>query len=107
MKINVMAIIGLVLIVGFVVAGYFMNFGQAWIIQVVGASVGLAMVVGSAVEKQPIGSKWKAYLIGIGIAAGTMLATFGGINESIIVSIVGAVILVATVVIGIINGQKD
>jgi len=107
MKLNVLAIVGLVLVVVFVVLGFVWEFEQAWMLTVVGASAGLALIVMTGVEKQPTGSKWKAYLIGIGLSIGTMLAVFGGVQESVITTIIGAVILIATVIFGLIKGQRE
>jgi len=105
MKLNVLAVIGLVLVVVFVVLGFVWDFEQAWMLTTVGASSGLALVIMAGVEKQPIGSKWKGFLIGLGLSAGTMVAVFGGVEESLITTIIGAVVLIVTVILGIINGQ--
>lgn len=107
MKINVLAIIGLVLIAAFVILGYVWSFEQAWIVQLVGASAGLALIVGSGVDKKEPVDKWKGYLIGFGVSIGTILAVIGGIQESIITTIIGAVLLVAGAVVGIIMGQRE
>ena len=107
MKLNVLAVIGLVLVVAFVVLGFVWEFEQAWMLTTVGASAGLALVVMTGVEKQPTGSRWKGFLIGLGLSAGTMVAVFGGVQESVITTIIGAVILIATVVIGLIKGQAE
>lgn len=103
MKMNLMAIIGLVLIVGFVVFGFVSNFETSWLLSIVGASAGLAMIIGEVANKEPDGSKWKAILVGTGLSVGTMMAVFGGVTESAIVSIVGAVIVIVTVIIGILK----
>lgn len=107
MKLNVLAIVGLVIMLAFVVFGFFIDFDQAWMLELVGVSVGLALVISTGVEKQPVGSKWKAYLIGIGVSAGAMVATFGGIKEDILISLIGAVMLIAAVILGIIKTQNE
>lgn len=103
MKLNLVALIGLILIIGFVAAGFVMNFETAWMLSVVGASAGLALLIGQTVEQEPVGSKWKAYLIGAGLSIGTMVSVFGGMSESVLVSIVGAVVLITSVILGILK----
>ncbi len=107
MKINVLAVIGLVIVVVFAVLGFVWDFEQGWMIEIVGASAGLALVVSAGIEKQGTGSKWKGYLIGLGLSAGAMIAVIGGVQESILATIIGAVILIATVIIGVIKGQQE
>jgi len=103
MKLNVVAIVGLILVVGFVAVGFILNFETAWMLSIVGASAGLAMLIGEVVEKEPTGDKWKAYLIGAGLSIGTMVSVFGGITESVLTSVVGAVVLLVAVVLGVLK----
>jgi hypothetical protein len=107
MKINVLAVVGLVIVVAFVVLGFIWDFKQAWMIEIVGAAAGLALVVTSGIEKQPTGSKWKGFLIGLGLSSGAMLAVIGGVQESVITTVIGAIVLIATVIIGVIKGQTE
>lgn len=107
MKLNILAVVGLVLIVGAVGFGFFTGFDQSWLIEIVGASTGLALVVSSVVEKQPIGSKWKAILVASGISFGTILAVSGGSTESAILTVVGAVIAILTVVMGVLKMEEN
>lgn len=107
MKINVLAIIGIAIVVAFVILGFVWSFDQAWILEVVGISAGLGLVIGSGVEKLPTGQKWRGFLIGGGLSVGAMLAVIGGITESTLTTIIGAVVVVAAAVFGVIMGQRE
>ncbi len=104
---NLTSIIGLILIVAAVFGGYFMDFPQDWMLQVVAAAAGLALVISNQAKKLEKKAAWKAYLIGFLLAIGTILATYGGISESIITTIVGSLLVIAGIAVGVLAGVKN
>ena len=107
MKGNIWAIIGILLIVVFAVIGHSLKFDQAWIVSIAGAAVGLGVVLRNQGAKRKKGERWKAYAIGGGVALGTILAVVGGVNESIITTIIGSVLVIAGAAVGIVSGVKN
>ena len=104
---NLTSIIGLILIVLAVLCGYFMDFPQTWMLQVVSASAGLAMVFLDQVKKRDKKDYWKVYVIGFILSIGTILAIFGGVSDATITTIIGAVLIVAGAAVGVLAGVKN
>ena len=106
MRFNLTAIVGLMLIVVSVFAGYILDFNGDWIAQVAGAAAGLGLIINAQVKKKEK-ARWKVFLIGGGLAVGVILAVVGGVSESIITTVVGSVLVIAGAAVGIVSGVRN
>lgn len=106
MKLNLTAIIGLLLIVVAVFAGYILDFNGDWIAQAAGAAAGLGLIINAQVKKKEK-ARWKVYLIAGGVVVGVILAVVGGVSESIITTVVGSVLVIAGAAVGIVSGARN
>lgn len=97
---NIFVYVGLALIVVGAVVGNFTGIGVAMWIELAGFAFGLASCVIGIVKKSEK-HDWKLYLSIVAISAGTILLAFAGITESVIVSVITAVIGLVVLIIGI------
>ena len=106
MKFNLWAIVGVLLVIVFVFAGHILDFNGDWIVQVAGAAAGLGLIINAKAEKTKT-PRWQVFLVGGGLSLGVILAVVGGVNEQIITTIAGSVLVIAGAAVGIVSGAKN
>ena len=109
---NVFIWVGVALILGGCILGYFTGIEQAAWIELAGFASGLAICVASIIKKSEK-KDWKLYVSIVGVVVGTILMIWGGIAKDLITSIIaavfGLVILVTSILVPTIanKSKKD
>lgn len=110
MNFNWKNIVGLILIVAGTVVGFVFKVPVAVISSIVAVVAGATLAIVSELKKTTL-NLWQSIVFVVTIIGGTILLTLGGYADSTIISIVGAVILLASVIAGIavnaINAKKE
>lgn len=99
MKFSISNVIGLLLIVASTIVGIAFKIPLVNIGAIVGIVVGATLAIKEQAEKINI-KGWVKYLFLALLISGTSILAIGGYSESTILSVVGAVILIATIVVG-------
>lgn len=99
MKFSISNVIGLLLIVAGTIVGIVFKIPVVNIGAIVAIVVGATLAIKEQAEKIDI-KGWVKYLFLALIIAGTSVLAIGGYSESTIMSVVGAVILIATIIVG-------
>lgn len=98
-------LVGLILVTAGVVCGILFDVPAVDITAIVATVIGATTTIMDTLMNDKI-SGWKAWLFVLLLVAGTSVMTIGGATASTITSVVGAVILIANVVFGIITVSK-
>ena len=99
MKFSISNVIGLLLIVAGTIVGIAFQIPLVNIGSVVAVVVGSTLAIKEQAEKINI-KGWVKYLFLALLISGTSVLAIGGYSESTIMSVVGAVILIATIIVG-------
>ena len=99
MKFSISNVIGLLLIVAGTIVGIAFQIPLVNIGSVVAIVVGSTLAIKEQAEKINI-KGWVKYLFLALLISGTSVLAIGGYSESTIMSVVGAVVLIATIIVG-------
>ena len=99
MKFSISNVIGLLLIVAGTIVGIAFQIPLVNIGSVVAIVVGSTLAIEEQAEKINI-KGWVKYLFLALLISGTSVLAIGGYSESTIMSVVGAVVLIATIIVG-------
>lgn len=99
MKFSISNVIGLLLIVAGTIVGIAFQIPLVNIGSVVAIVVGSTLAIKEQAEKIDI-KGWLKYLFLALLISGTSVLAIGGYSESTIMSVVGAVVLIATIIVG-------
>lgn len=99
MKFSISNVIGLLLIVAGTIVGIAFQIPLVNIGSVVTIVVGSTLAIKEQAEKINI-KGWIKYLFLALLISGTSVLAIGGYSESTIMSVVGAVVLIATIIVG-------
>ena len=106
MKFSWKNLVGILLIVAGTIVGITMDVPVAVIGSIVAIVVGATLAIAEEMKKTTL-TGWKKYLFLITIIGGTVLLALGGYSDVVIMEIVGAVILIASIIFGIaVDGKK-
>ena len=106
MKFSWKNLLGILLIVAGTVVGITVNVPVAVIGSIVAIVVGATLGIAEEMKKTTL-TGWKKYLFLITIIGGTVLLALGGYSDAVVMEIVGAVILVASIIFGaLVDGKK-
>lgn len=97
---NVKSLIGVLLIVLGTVVGIVSNVPVVVTLSIVSVTVGATLAIAEEVKKTSLVG-FKKYLYLIGTISGTVILALGGYSDAVIGEIVGAVILIASIIFGI------
>lgn len=98
-------IVGLVLVAVSTVIGIMFNVPIATISAIVGAVVGCVVTIEDAMSKVSI-SGWQKWVFLVTLIAGVVVFAIGGYSASTIMEIIGAIVLIASVIFGIVVESK-
>ena len=99
MKFSISNVIGLLLIVAGTIVGIAFQIPLVNIGSVVAIVVGSTLAIKEQAEKINL-KGWVKYLFLTLLISGTSVLAIGGYSESTIMSVVGAVVLIATIIVG-------
>ena len=106
MKFSWKNLVGILLIVAGTIVGITMDVPVAVIGSIVAIVVGATLAIAEEMKKTTL-TGWKKYLFLIAIIGGTVLLALGGYSDVVIMEIVGAVILIVSIIFGIaVDGKK-
>lgn len=107
MKFSWKTLVGLLLIIGGTVLGFFTNVPILTTTAIVSIVAGATLAIGNEVKKTSLDG-WRKYLYLIGTIGGTVVLTLSGYSDAVIGEIVGAVVLIVSIIFGIaVNGKTD
>lgn len=97
---NLKSLIGVLLIVLGTVVGIISNVPMAVTLSIASITVGATLAIAEEVKKTTLAGI-KKYIYLIGTIGGTVILALGGYSDAVIGEIVGAVILIASIIFGI------
>ena len=106
MKFSWKSLVGLLLIVVSAVVGFITKTSIVVTTSIIGIVAGATLAVAEEVKKTTLVG-WQKYLYLIGTIGGTVILALGGYSDAVIGQIVGAVVLILSVIFGIaVNAKK-
>lgn len=100
MKFNWKTIVGLLLIAVGTVIGFITNTPILVTTSIVSIVAGATLAIAEEVKKTSLVG-WKKYVYLIGVIAGTVILSLAGYTDAVIGEIVGAIVLILSVIFGI------
>ena len=97
---NLKSLIGVLLIILGTVVGIISNVSVVVTLSIASVTVGATLAIAEEVKKTSLVG-FKKYLYLIGTIGGTVILALGGYSDAVIGEIVGAVILIASIIFGI------
>ena len=105
MKFSWKTLIGILLIAGSTVLGFFTDTPILTTTSIVGIVAGATLAIANEVNKTSL-TGWKKYLYLIGTIGGTVILSLCGYTDTVIGEIAGAVLLIVSIIFGIVVNTK-
>ena len=105
MKFSWKNLVGILLIVVGTVIGLTVKVPVAVIGAIVSIVAGATISIAEQMKKTEL-TGWKKYLFLIATIGGTVLLTLGGYSDAVIIELIGAVVLIASIIFGIVVDKK-
>lgn len=99
MKFSLKSLIGLLLIVASTVVGLFTNTPIIVTTALVGIVAGATFAITEQMKKTTLDG-WKKDLYLFGVIGGTVILTLGGYSDAVIGELVGAIVLIVSIIFG-------
>ena len=106
MKFNIKNFIGLILIIAGTVVGILTKTSVSTIGAIVSIAVGATLAIANEMQNTNL-KGWKKWLFLVTIVGGSICLSLGGYSDTVIMEVVGAVVLVGSIIFGILVNKKE